>query len=74
MRREENKKAVQVLPDFCDLMCIYATMPKETAIDGSGSCRTFAALYCKKRKSLVHKNMPCREKVLRKAAGNKRKT
>ncbi len=51
------------MPDFCDLMCVYASMPKETAVDGSGSCRTFAALYCKKRKALVHKNMPCKEKL-----------
>ena len=71
---KKDKKAKQSLPDFCDLMYIYASMPKETAIDGSGSCRTFAALYCKKRKSLVHKNMPCKEKILRKAADNKRKT
>jgi len=71
---KKNKKVVQAPPDFCDLMCMYAAMPKETAIDGSGSCRTFAALYCKKRKSLVHKNMPCKEKILRKVAGSKRKT
>jgi hypothetical protein len=67
-----KKKAKQSLPDFCDLLCVYASMPKETAVDGSGSCRTFAALYCKKRRSLVHKNMPCREKVLKKIADNKK--
>ena len=69
---KRDKKAVNVLPDFCDLMCIYASMPKEAAVDGAGSCRTFAALYCKKKKSLVHKNMPCREKILRVTAKNKR--
>ncbi len=69
---KENKENSKVLPDFCDLMCVYASMPKETAVDGSGSCRTFAALYCKKRKSLVHKNMPCKEKILRETAKNKR--
>ena len=63
---KENKENSKVLPDFCDLMCVYASMPKETAVDGSGSCRTFAALYCKKRKSLVHKNMPCKEKKISK--------
>jgi hypothetical protein len=51
--------------DFCDLMCRYAKTPKETAIDGAGSCRTFAALYCSKKKSLVHKNMPCSSKVIK---------
>jgi hypothetical protein len=45
--------------DFCDLMCRYAKSPNETAVDGAGSCRTFVALYCFRKKSLVHKNMPC---------------
>lgn len=63
---KRDKEVEKVLPDFCDLMCIYASMPKETAIDGAGSCRTFAALYCKKRKSLVHKNMHCKEKKISK--------
>ena len=48
--------------NFCDLLCKYATTAKEEGVDGSGSCRTFVALYCKKKKSLVHKNMPCTEK------------
>jgi len=53
--------------DFCDLMCKYAQTPKETAVDGAGSCRTFAALYCSKKKSLVHKNMPCKLKTMKSA-------
>jgi hypothetical protein len=40
-------------------------MPEESAIDGSGSCRTFVALYCTKKKSLVHKNMPCSKRKQR---------
>jgi len=48
--------------NFCDLLCKYAATPKEEGLDGSGSCRTFIALYCSKKKSLVHKNMPCSEK------------
>lgn len=40
-------------------------MPKETGVDGSGSCRTFVAIRCALKKSLVHKNMPCKDKVLR---------
>jgi hypothetical protein len=53
------------LLNFCDMMCIYAQMPRDTAVDGAGSCRTFVALYCDIKKSLVHKNMPCTQKVMR---------
>jgi len=56
--------------DFCDLICKYARTPKETALDGAGSCRTFVALYCTKKKTLVHKNMPCNMKVI----GSKKKS
>ncbi len=42
-------------------------MPNETGVDGSGSCRTFVAIRCALKKTLVHKNMPCKDKVLRKA-------
>jgi hypothetical protein len=52
---------------FCDLSCKYASMPNETGVDGSGSCRTFVAIRCALKKTLVHKNMPCKDKVLRKA-------
>lgn len=52
------------LIDFCDLSCKYAAMPKDTGVDGSGSCRTFVAVQCSLKKMLVHKNMPCKEKVL----------
>ena len=57
--------------DFCDLTCRHAAVPKETALDGSGSCRTFVALYCKRRKTLVHKNQPCSKKAA-KSAGSGR--
>lgn len=55
------------LPGFCDLTCLYAEMPEESAVDGSGSCRTFVALYCTRKKSLVHKNMPCSKRKPREA-------
>jgi hypothetical protein len=48
--------------EFCDLNCRYARWPNDRAMDGAGSCRTFQALFCEKRKSLVHKNAPCPEK------------
>jgi len=51
------------LSAFCDLSCRYAEMPKDSGIDGAGSCRTFAALYCRQKKSLVHKNLPCTKKL-----------
>ena len=44
---------------FCDLRCPEASFPKEEAVDGAGSCRTFAALYCARLGRLVHKNAPC---------------
>lgn len=47
---------------FCDLKCRHAQWPDDSGVDGSGSCRTFLALYCRKRRRLVHKNAPCAEK------------
>jgi len=44
---------------WCDLSCEYASFPQAAAVDGAGSCRTFAALYCAKLSRLVHKNAPC---------------
>lgn len=44
---------------FCDLRCEYAEFPKEDAIDGSGTCRTFLALWCRKLEKYVTKNAPC---------------
>ncbi|NOX87803.1 MAG: hypothetical protein GXO77_02175 [Calditrichaeota bacterium] len=44
---------------FCDLRCEYAEFPKDDAIDGSGTCRTFLALWCKKLEKHVTKNAPC---------------
>lgn len=52
--------------NFCDLMCRYAETPRDEALDGSGSCRTFVALYCTKKKAVVAKNMPCTTKKIRK--------
>jgi len=51
---------------FCDLGCLFAEFPKEDAVDGSRSCRTFAALYCRKKKVYVHKNAPCKDRKERK--------
>jgi hypothetical protein len=44
---------------WCDLTCEHADFPDAYAVDGSGTCRTFLALYCKKLGRLVTKNAPC---------------
>jgi hypothetical protein len=44
---------------FCDLHCEFASFPQEDAIDGSGTCRTFLALWCKQLDKYVTKNAPC---------------
>jgi hypothetical protein len=46
---------------WCDLMCKYAEWPDKLH-DGAKSCRTFVALWCKKKKEIVYKNAPCIEK------------
>ena len=47
--------------DYCDLDCKFASFPKSEAIDGSGSCRTFIALYCSKRKSQSTRTFPVKK-------------
>ena len=49
--------------DFCDLLCKYASVPEDDSLDGAGSCMTFNALYCSKKKRLVYKNQPCDKKA-----------
>ena len=44
---------------WCDLSGEYASFPKVQAVDGAGSCRTLAALYCGRLARLVHKHGPC---------------
>ncbi|MFH1034973.1 MAG: hypothetical protein V1806_10745 [Pseudomonadota bacterium] len=44
---------------WCDLTCPQASFPKEEGVDGAGSCRTFAALFCAQLGRLVAKNAPC---------------
>jgi hypothetical protein len=44
---------------WCDLSCEHASFPRTEAVDGSGSCRTFVALYCARLNKLVHKHGPC---------------
>jgi len=51
------------MPDWCDLTCPEADWPEEEALDGSGSCRTFLALYCKKHQRITAKNGPCLDRA-----------
>ncbi len=55
--RPEDKKAE--LPEWCDLGCPHAAFPPEGAVDGSDSCRTFLALWCRRLDRLVAKNARC---------------
>jgi hypothetical protein len=45
---------------YCDFDCPNAEFPKETAVDGAGSCRTFAAVWCRVLGAYTTKNAPCR--------------
>jgi hypothetical protein len=44
---------------FCDFRCPQAEFPKDDDIDGAGSCRTFAAVWCRELKQYTTKNAPC---------------
>jgi hypothetical protein len=44
---------------FCDFRCPQAEFPKEEGVDGSGSCRTFAAVWCRELGQYAVKNAPC---------------
>jgi len=44
---------------FCDMRCEFADFPIEEGIDGSGTCRTFLAVWCKQLEKYVTKNAPC---------------
>jgi hypothetical protein len=46
-------------PRWCDLSCPHAAFPDDVTLDGSLSCRTFAALYCRHLEEIVTKNAPC---------------
>jgi hypothetical protein len=47
------------MPQWCDLTCPEAQWPKDADLDGSNSCRTFLALYCKKYRQITMKNGLC---------------
>lgn len=47
------------MPIWCDMFCPDAEWPEDEALDGSGSCRTFVAVYCRKYERLNKKNASC---------------
>ena len=47
------------MPTWCDMKCEFAEFPKDKGADGSGSCRTFIAIFCRKLKKIVPKNGKC---------------
>lgn len=59
VKLKENAGVTDSTIKFCDLRCEFATFAPQDAVDGSGSCRTFAALWCKRLNCLVTKNAPC---------------
>lgn len=44
---------------WCDLRCEHADFPRSDSVDGSRSCRTFQALWCRKLEKHVTKNGVC---------------
>lgn len=47
------------------MQCKYAKQ-SDVNMDGAGSCRTFAALFCEKKNRTVFKNALCTDKENRK--------
>ena len=43
-------------PEICDFSCPYSEFPPA---DSAGLCHSMAAVYCRKLRRLVHKNLPC---------------
>jgi hypothetical protein len=56
---DENAGVTTSKINFCDLRCERASFPREENLDGSNSCRTFAALWCSLLEQYVTKNAPC---------------
>jgi hypothetical protein len=59
MKNAENAGVSSSRIKFCDMRCEQADFPREEGIDGSNSCRTFRALWCKQLNKYVTKNAPC---------------
>lgn len=58
------------IPDYCDFICPHAEFPPANT---AGICRTMSAVWCKKLKSLVNKNVLCEWRRKNEAAGSKQR-
>jgi hypothetical protein len=54
-----RRKPDAAVPEYCGFDCPHSEFPPA---DSAGLCRTMAAVYCKKLRKMVDKNMPCRWK------------
>ena len=57
------------IPRLCDFSCPHSDFPPP---DTAGLCRTMAAVYCRKLKTLVDKHTPCRWRRGRGGKGRRR--
>lgn len=48
------------MSNYCDLTCKYFSFP-DVLQDGSKTCRTFIAVFCKKNKKIGYKNVLCKD-------------
>lgn len=48
------------MSNYCDLTCRYFSFP-DVLQDGSKTCRTFIAVFCKKHKKIGYKNVLCKD-------------
>lgn len=58
-KRSGRAEPAAVEGRWCDLTCPWAEFPDDVAVDGSLSCRTFRALYCRQLGRLVPQNARC---------------
>jgi len=59
MATDRNSSGEKRPVRWCDLSCEHAGFPLTDSIDGSWSCRTLMALWCRKLEKHVTKNSKC---------------
>lgn len=66
---QHERKELEKLPEYCDLLCPHARFPEQDALDGARSCRTFVAVYCMLLQRPVAKNGRCAAAPVQRGAG-----